>query len=58
MIYESDEEFYEEIQRRIEEFCKEHDWQELESEVFECSICNSLLFKQATMEQLEKYLLS
>lgn len=47
----------EEIQRRIDNGCEEHDWIELEPEVFECSICESLLFEQATMEQLMKYLL-
>ena len=53
------EEFLEEVKRRIEAECKEHDWIRLEPGVEKCSICESLLFDgdNAAIDFLTKYLL-
>lgn len=60
MKYETEEEFLEEIQRRIESTCKQHHWIQLEDpNVFKCAICESLNFSEdITLKLLEKYLLS
>ena len=50
----------EELRRRVEDSCKDHDWVVLSEEdgVSECSICHSTLFwGPNTLEIFMKYLL-
>jgi hypothetical protein len=59
MKYETEEEFFEEILRRIELECKQHHWTQLKDPgVFRCAICESLLFngEDNNIELFMKYL--